>query len=279
LIGEFYVAVSLLAPAFLYMYFRVTLTTARSYVPQISNLFDPSIYSFVIRSFIEQFGLFFFLFIGGCLLLLRNKDFTPLLYFVSVIVVILAFHIMDDKVYVGYSRFNLFILPAILAGSIVFILWAAKQKQYIGSLLIFVAIGSNLLFSPVSVDGVKKPYWGNYLADTSEHYYPYQDALVWLKNNYAQKRILFVGLDFYYPFQFYWKKLSWKPRRDSIGSEAVNDETVAMSRALQTAENEHYGIVVYRVINKNFVLPQETSGFRIQVIQNSAHALIIFYKP
>ena len=280
LFGELGVAFSLLAPAFLYMYFRATLTTARSYAPQISNLFDLSIYPLVIRSFIEQFGLFFFLFIGGCILLLRNREFTPLLYYVSVSIVILAFHIMDDKAYVGYSRFNLFILPAILAGSLVFILWVTKQKQYIGNLLMFVAIGSNLLLSPINLDGVKKPYWGNYLADTSEHYYPYQDALVWLKNNHANKRMLFTGLDFYYPFQFYWNKLDWKPKREGIRSEEnITDETVALKKILEKAAREGYKVVVYRVIDENLVFPKETGEFRTQVIKNSAHTLIIFYKP
>lgn len=279
LAGEFGIIFSLLAPALLYMYFRVTLITARSYAPQISNLFDLSIYLVFIRSFMEQFGVFFFFFMGGCVLLLRKKAFTSLFYYVSVITVILIFHTMDIKAFVGYSRFNLFILPVILAGSIEFITWAAKQKQYIGSLLILIAIGSNLLLSPVHLDGVKKAYWGNYLTDTGEHYYPYQEALVWLKNNHAKKRMLFTGMDFYYPFQFYWNKLDWKPRKDGIPSEGIPDETLAISSLLEKAERENYGIVVYRTIGENPVLPEETGEFRIQVIKNSAHTLLIFYKP
>jgi len=279
LAGELGIIFSLLAPAVLYMYFRITLTSTRSFAPHISNLFDLTIYPFIIRSFIEQFGPFLFFFIGGCILLAMNREFTSLFCYLSLILIILAFHIVDDKAYVGYSRFNLFVLPPILAGSMRFVTWAAKQKQYIGSILVLIAIGSNLLLSPIHLDGVKVPHWGNHLTDTSEHYYPYQDALVWLKSNYAEKRMLFTGLDFYYPFQFYWNKLDWKPKRDGMISEAINDETLAITRILEKAESERYGIVVYRVIGSNFVLPQETGEFHTQVIKNSAHTLIIFYKP
>lgn len=279
LAGELGIIFSVLAPAFLYVYFRATLTTTRNYAPQISNLFDLSIYPLVIQSFMEQFGLFFFLFVGGCILLLRNRGFTSLLYYISIIIVILAFHITDNKAYVGYSRFNLFVLPPILAGSIGFVNWVSKQKRYIAGLLVVIVIGINLLLSPIHLDGVKKAYWGNYLIDTAEHYYPYQDALVWLKDNHPKERMLFTGLDFYYPFQFYWKKLDWKPRKNGMLSEGIPDETRAISSILEKAETDNYHVVVYRVIGKNLVLPKETGEFRVQVMKNSTHTLLIFYKP
>lgn len=279
LIAEFGILVSLLTPAFLYMYYRTTLTDTRSYAPQVSNLFDASIYPVLLRSFIEQFGLFFLSFVCGCVLLFRKREFVSLLFFGAVVVATLAFHITDSRVYVGYSRFNLFILPSILAVSIRFISWASKQRQYMGGLLLGVTIGCNFLLSPVHLDGVKTAYWGNYLTDTSEHYYPYQDALLWLKNNHAKNRVLFAGVDFYYPFQFYWDKLDWKPRKNEIPSEGIDDETLAIASILKKAENEHYTVVVYRLIGRNFVLPKEMREFRVQAIQNSAHTVLIFYKP
>ncbi len=279
LVGEFGITFVLLAPAFLYLYFRFTLTSTRSFTPHLLNLFDLTNYHFIILAFLQQFGPFLFFFTVGCILLIVNKRSTTAFCYLFLILGILAFHIMDNENLVGYSRFNLFVLPPILAGAASFVIWARKQKQYIGSMLALLAIGSNLLLSPINLDGVKAPYWGNYRTDTSEHYYPYQDALVWLKNNYAGKRMLFTGLDFYYPFQFYWNKLNWKPKRDGILSKSVNNETIAISNVLQKAENERYSIVVYRVIGANPVLPQDLGGFRVQVIKNSAHTLLIFYKP
>lgn len=280
LAGELGVAFILLAPAFLYLYFRATLTSTRTFDPNILNLFDPASYQFIMRSFLEQFGPFLFFFIAGCIVLITNREFTSLLCYLSLIVVILAFHLVDYKVYAGYSRFNLFVLPPILAGSSRFVLWLTERKRFVGTMLAFATIASNLLLSPVRLDGVKEAYWGNYLIDTSEHYYPYQEALIWLKNNYPDKRMLFTGLDFYYPFQFYWSKLDWKPKRDGLRSdELTEDERLAIASLLQKAESDHYDVVVYRVLKENLVPPAETGEFRVQVIKNSVHTLFIFYKP
>ncbi len=279
LAGELGIAFILLAPLLLYLYFRATLTDTRSFTPQISNLFDLANYRFVLLAFMQQFGPFFFFFIAGCILLIRNREFTTLFCYLAFIFAVLAFHTLDYKVYAGYSRFDLFILPPILAGSTRLIAWAAKQKPDIGSILILAALVSNLLLSPVNLDGVKVPYWGTRI-DDSEHYYPYQDALIWLKNNQPQKRILFTGSDFYYPLDFYWNKLDWKPRKERIPSEGISDETLAISNVLKTAESEHYGVVVYRVLGtEDPVLPQSMNGFRVQIIKNSAHTLLIFYEP
>jgi hypothetical protein len=278
LAGEAGIVFIVLAPAFLYLYFRTTLTTTRSFAPHLLNLYNLTNYRFVLLSFIEQFGPFLFFFIAGCLFLLINREFTVVLCYLALLLAIPAFHMMDYEVYAGYSRFNLFVLPTILAGATRFVIWAKKQKQYIGSTLVLVAIMINLLLSPVHWDGAKTPYWGSYRVDDSEHYYPYQDALVWLKDNAPNKRMLFSGLDFYYPFQFYWNKLDWKPKRDGMLSEGIRDETLAISSVLEKAESEGYSIVVYRAIDENPVLPEETGEFRVQVIKNSAHSLIIFYK-
>lgn len=148
-----------------------------------------------------------------------------------------------------------------------------------GTILMLAAIGSNLWLSPVHLDGVKTAYWGNYLRDTSEHYYPYQDALVWLKENYPNKRVLFTGLDFHYPFQFYWNKLNWKPKRAGMPTQTTGDERLAIENILSKAERENYDVVVYRVLDEALVLPDATGEFRVQLIKNSTHSLIVFYKP
>ena len=107
-------------------------------------------------------------------------------------------------------------------------------------MLVLFALFFNLLTSPVYLDGTKVPYWGNYFIDTSEHYYPYQDAFIWLIGNYKNERILFTGLDFQYSFQFYWNKLDWHPRREGIQTENSDNETIALSGILNKAEKENF---------------------------------------
>ena len=269
---------SVLVPVVLYLYFRSELTSTRSYIPHLSNLFDPSIYPQIVRSFLEQFGVFCFFFLCGCILLTASKDYSTLFIQLSLIVASLAFFIMDDKVYVGYSRFNLYIFPPILAVASIFIRWIFLQKRILGILLIFLALLVNLLISPINLDGTKAPYWGNYMIDTSEHYYPYEDAFLWLRDNDKNGQILFTGLDFQYSFQFYWNKLDWHPSRDGIQSDNSYNETIAVSKILEKAERENFDFVVYRVLGQDFTQPYETNGFQSKIFRNSAHTLIIYYK-
>jgi hypothetical protein len=276
---EIGVAFAVLAPAVLYLYFRMLLDT-RSFTPNILNLLDPGIYPVILRALFEQYGVFFLFFLGGCLILWKERDYSPLAFYLLAILAMLTFHILDSTSYVGYSRFNLFLAPPIFAGALKSIQWVMSQKRLFGAGLVAVTIGSNLLLSPVHWDGVKTASWGNYLYDTSEHYYPYQDALLWLKNNEPNKRVLFTGQDFYYPFQFYWSKLDWKPRKDGIPTEEhMGDEQTAIADLLEFALRENYPIVVYRVLDEDLVLPTEIGEFHVQVIQNSSHRLIIFHKP
>jgi hypothetical protein len=277
--GEAAILFSVLAPAFLYLYFRVSLTSTRSFTAHPDNLFDLTIYPSILLSFLDQFGPFLLFFIAGCFLLVHDKEFTSVLAYLAIIFTILLFHALDAKAHIGYSRFNLFILPPILAGSLRFGTWAAEQKTRFASIFALLAIASNLLLSPVNLDGVKAPYWGDRRGDTSEHYYPYQDALLWLRDNYPQKRVLFTGLDFYYPFEFYWNKLDWKPRRDGIPSEPTSSEAVEIANLLRKAEAERYSVVVYRVLNEDLAIPPETGPWRLKVIRNSAHSLLVFYEP
>jgi len=280
LMREMGVAFVVLMPVFFYIHLRTSmLLETRRFVPQLSSLLDLTIYPIYARAFAEQFGIFLFFFIAGCIVLWRDRDFSSLFCYGAMIAAMVVFHVVDSKQYIGYSRFNLFILPPVLAGSARFIQWSASRKQVVAVALVFTAIATNLLLSPVHLDGVKTAYWGNYRLDTSEHYYPYQDALVWLKQNHPNDRILFVGLDFHYPFQFYWEKLGWKAKRAGKPSEGIADEQLAIATVLREAEAENYDVVVYRVLNQNIVPPAETGEFRLQVIQNSTHELFVFYKP
>jgi len=269
---------SVLAPAFLYLYFRTSFTNTRSYTPHILNLIDPSVYPIISRSLVEQFGLFLFFFIGGCILLMIRRKSPILLCHIALFTTGLAFYIMDNKVLIGYSRFNLFVLPPILAVASIFIEWIFLQKRVVGIGLVFSALFINLLISPVYLDGVKKPHWGNYLIDTSEHYYPYQDAIIWLKNNYSNGRILYTGTDYPYSFKFYWNKLAWHAKHESITTENKDNETIAVSKILDKAEKENFDFVVYRVLRQDFIQPQSTGEFNVKIIKNSAHILIIYYK-
>jgi len=113
------------------------------------------------------------LFCGGCIYLFWKKEYFSAGFFISIFIMYPAFFAVDTLAYTGYSRFNLFIIPAVLAGSIPLIKRILENRSLIATMTACAILAINLWTSPVLADGTKKPMWGNALIDTSEHYYPY----------------------------------------------------------------------------------------------------------
>ncbi len=169
-------------------------------------------------------------------------------------------------------------------------------------------ISANLLMSPVNIDGTKVPFWGNYLYDISEHYYPYQEALSWLKATSNHERVLFAGMDDGYYFDFYFDKLDWHPRRkvdQVLLSGDPRDEFVlyfdnsrwspqreldqflrpgpaqgesdAVLKVLDFAAQNNFTVVVYHVLGKDIPQVQATGYFQAaKVFRNQAHILVVY---
>ena len=128
LLGELSVYFVTLVPILYYLIFRSISEDTRAYTFTVSNLLNASIYPVIGRAFFEQFGIFLLLFLGGCFLLGREKKFGMLGFYLAVILGYTIFHTIDQDEYIGYSRFNLFILPAILAGSATLVRAALRGK-------------------------------------------------------------------------------------------------------------------------------------------------------
>jgi hypothetical protein len=201
----------LLFPAALYVLFRTSLIdTYRGNVPTVINLFYISTYEVIIRSLFEQFGPYLIIFLAGSILLIRQGEKIRAGFYLSNIIIFLIFFTVDDWRYIGYSRFNLLILPEILACGIV-VIHRLKDRKIIGPALSILILALNFLISPINSDGTKKPLWGNYNFDTSEHYYPYEETLQWIKDSDIDGPLLFTGMDYPYYLDFYFYKLNWFP--------------------------------------------------------------------
>lgn len=279
LAGELVIIFCSLFPSFLYLLFRSMLAHTRSFSPEISGLGDISVYYAIGRSLVEQFSLFLFFFLAGCFLLISKREFSTVSFFLLIFLVTPLFYAVDQKVYAGYSRFNLFILPSILAGSNVFIKQIIEQKKMVGISIVCIAIVINFLITPIYPDGTKKPTWGNYLSDISEHYYPYPEALAWLKEKHGTERIFITGLNYPYYFDFYFQQLNWYPDYKFFKYSTAYSESAAVSRMLAMAEKGNYPVVLYHVLGEHLPQPQETWHFQQEkVIKNDAHILVIYVK-
>ena len=254
--AELSIAFSVLFPALLYFSLRTVFGTNRSFGMHLQSMFEPSAYTAIMQSFTDQFGIFLLFFLAGCFILFRKKEYATAGFLLSVVLGYQVFYIVDNWRLVGYSRFNLLVLPTILAGAAVFINWVMSQKKSIGVALIGLAILVNFVISPINLDGSKKPYWGNYNVDTSEHYYPYREAIAWLGETYPGVHSLSGGLYYPYPFDFYSDQFHWKPQDILFRSKSQvsgDSDSAELAIVLAEAKIRNDPIVLFHVLGKKFL--------------------------
>jgi hypothetical protein len=179
--------------------------------------------------------------------------------------------------YAGYSRFNLFVLPSILAGTVVVINALSRWSRSISAAAACLVIALNLVASPINLDGTKKPNWGSYTVDTAEHYYPYDDALLWLKGHHSTDRLLVSGLYYPYYFGFYFAKYEWHPNYEVQMVAATADEIPALMNVLSAAESQGYSLVLWQIRGQSVPLRSASGVFcQVKVFRNEAQALALF---
>lgn len=280
LVQELSMSLAVLLPAVLYLFLRSFQTKNRSFTPEGISLANPTVLQAIGKSFTEQIGVFLFLFLAGCIILLLRREYRVAGFSLSLFLLYPLFFAVDTERYAGYSRFNLLILPPVLAASG----WAIKEvlnrSRIAGLALAGIVILGNLWASPINWDGTKKPYWGNYIADTSEHYYPYNEALQWLEENHAGDRILLTGM--YYPyrsFSFYFGQLDWDPRSEVFLTDRPENLTGSLTQALAKARAENFDVVLYQVTDDENLPAPDSLGFtQEKVFQNDAHMLIVYLR-
>ena len=276
-IGELAIIFSILTPLLLYLFFRSFLATTRSFAGELSSIWDPSVYYTIGRSYLEQFGLFLIFFLLGCAVLVRRRNWSAVGFFLALFLSVPLFHAIDNNALSGYSRFNLFVLPPVLAGSSILLNRMNQRRKVIVVILAGATIAVNLLISPINLDGSKKPFWGNYLTDTSEHYYPYREAIAWLKEEHGDERILFAGMDYPYFFGFYFNQFGWYPEHAVVVSEDAKSQSEVLSELAEEAKRGEFEVVLYHVSPEES-LPPQVLGALIwqQIFRNQAHSLVVY---
>lgn len=309
--GEAQVVYATLLPIILFIVLRSSLGSPRTYTPVLQAVLNPSVYRAIAQSFIEQFGAWLLLFAVGCWVLVRQKDYnTPAFLLLVAIGTPILSGLDRDGIYAGYSRFNLLVLPSILAGTAIALKHVPLRRLALTTLLPCLLIAVNLLQSPIHLDGTKVPFWGNYLYDTSEHYYPYPEALSWIKQNAPDDRILFGRPAYGYGFGFYFNQLGWHPQYTAIGirlpvsydrvwdmyfvpsawhPKRALDTLIAESNpqgevgivleTLRVGVEGDFGVVVYQVLGEHVPAVQGDSDYQLQkIFVNEAHSLMVFVR-
>lgn len=277
LLQETRTVVAVLVPIGVFLLYRTQRANQRAPSFARHNLIDPEVYAVFARAYAEQFGVVLLCAFFGLLVLLSRRRFTAVAFLVTAYAADTVLHVVDFKEYAGYSRFDLFVLPLVLVAALEAIVWLRTRGPRLAAGALAIGIGCNLLQSPINADGSKTPLWGNYLIDTSEHYYPYLRAEQWIRDRgLADARIRFTGMpDEYYMVGF----LRPFPNQDEKLVPRGGIEVRTLEQALEDAAADGRDVVVYHVVGDTVPVPTRTAGFLPgETIANQAHALVVFVR-
>ena len=279
LMEEVGIFLAVLLPIILYLLLRSTLSEqTRGYTFTLSHLTNLLVYRTIVRSFLQQFGIpLLLLFGGGVVLLFLKKEYLQAGFLLSVVCLYPLFHAADVLAYTGFSRFNLFVLPALLAGAVIFLQRWVVPRTRLGSVLVCAVLLFNLWMSPIFIDGTRKPAWGIYLIDTTARTYPYREALDWLKTKHGKDRILFTGMYYPYRFDFYFNQLQWMPAFDVFMANQADSDSVSLSHALVEAGADKSDLILFQVLGDTIPHVNDPGGFiETKVFKNEAYSLIVY---
>jgi len=195
LLSEIRVGVMILSPIIIYLTFRSLFSDVRPYGGQVKNIFEINYYRVIIQSILDQIGFLFILSVLGFLLLIYRKKYLFAAVISALIICYLWFFLADGSDYIGYSRWNLYLLPMILYTS-VFLITSLKNKYIL--VLSIILLFSNLYLSPIKIDGVRLGNWGSPKIDMAEYTYPYNKAMNVISIDKKTQKVLLLGQ--YYPY-------------------------------------------------------------------------------
>jgi len=189
----------ILIPWLYYIAVRSQIGIGRSFEPNWLNLFDMPAWTVLLQSLITQLGPFLLL-AGAGLWVLHRRQPWAVLFLLAAALSSMCFHILDNQGYAGYSRFNLFVLPSVLALSLPVFLRLAQWRPWGPVPVLAFCLTFNVLFAPFYPDGSRKPGWGDPKKSVVEWSYPWRSAGHELSRDFSGKRVLIAGLKYPYGY-------------------------------------------------------------------------------
>jgi len=283
LLMEAGVMFGVLFPLVLYLFFRDIWAGNQPYVPVLHHLYKPHNYKVLLLSYVQQFGPLGLLAIGGLIVLLLRRRFLVALFLAVAFAGDAAFHFLDQVQLIGYSRFNLFILPVVVVAATYAIETAPRRFSTASALLTAGVICANLWLSPLYSDGCKITNWGDYGFDQAGHYYPYREAVRWLARYHAQDHILVTGLDYgpslylYAPHSLHLTLRTYPfDRRSTLGMPPP-DDAAKVAAGLAAAARDGFDVVLYHMWGTDTSIMPRPAGWRLAtVISTRAHCLVVY---
>ena len=264
--GELRLAVAVGLPLAIYLGFRTFEAVFRGYPAQWTHWFHPGLWRVLLGSLWEQLGLLGVLAIAGTLTLRRWHSRLLVWWWVWIAAVAL-FTLGDTASFIGYSRYNLFLVPPLLA---IVVLWLTHTRS--AQLLVGLWLVANVMLSPLLADAARRAGWGTPGAQVGERYYPYREALDWLQAHGEGERILFAGAEYPYYLGFYFGQMGWRPEHVVAHDELTPQNAAVMASQAQCP------VMVFHVQDDSGKIPAAVSGYRLQKIFIDAGSALVVYR-
>lgn len=246
-----------LMPYFIYFSYR---GSTRTYDLNLFNVFEVCNWKIIAISILEQYGAIFLVVILFIFIKLYQRA-VDLRFGISVFTIIayILFFMSDGPVintegflkgsrYLGYSRFNLYLMPGIFTIFSYACASVPNRKDWLPC-IIFIVIALNIFMSPVQiVSGKRQAGWGDYSYSTSEYNYLYNELFAEIKSNKNINKVLIVGRSYPYPDEFYLKKFGLDKRKLKVA------ETEDINSSYDFTD---FDLIVLHVPHRNnFAVPQ-----------------------
>jgi len=276
---EFMVILSVLLPIAVYLGYRLMLSEQRPYNIHLGYLVDPEMWFIMLKAIVDQMLTPAILALSGAVVLILQRRLFFLLLLLLSGMSSLVFFAVDNSAYWGYSRFNLFFVPPMLVGSLVFFRYLLdKGRKNILYVLVVSAIVVNIVQRPMDLSGVRTADWGVYRAKTAEYYYPYRDALFWVYNHAKNENILISGADYPYKYGFYTDLWQWQA---NIKQDVVRQAQVDVGLFRQTclkAAREGYSVLVFQMVGTRLLDAQSgTSCQKQKSFRYGENEIVIYF--
>lgn len=212
-------AFALLAPIGTYLLFRDAAQRLlqggrvfRGVSFDLSAFANPALVTILLRALVEQLGPLLPLAALGLLLTLRNSRTRLLVLVAGSQLLLFAMDTVVDTAWGrlpllwSHARFLLTLLPVVLCFTIEALAWLGRRQRAVAAAAVAIGIAWNAWARPVALDGARRPFWGDYVAETSGERYPYDALYEWLGRAHEQRPLTIVGRDYEYRDDFYAKK-------------------------------------------------------------------------
>jgi len=233
--------------------------------------------SYLLKSIVVQFGPILWFGLGGLIFLAAERKRLAIVFMSLVMSSYTAIHLLDNVGFIGYSRFNIMLLPALLCLSSVFLNHRRFLSRKSALACLLLGLTWNYFESPILADGSRSRNWGDSRYSVAEFSYPVREACDWINRNTAEKLVCVTGHTYTYHF---WSRYLKHPGNCFVCElSTASTENERFQYALSLSASRKYDYLMYMVVDDCLPDLKNSGGYELQkLFENKAGNVILILK-